>query len=132
VLTPEQDARLQARLANNADYQRLQAEHGKDVKEAAKARQALDAVTAKYSAMPDGPAKNQAAVEVANASQEVSRTSNAVVANEKNQNIIKEAEVDVIILPAKPKIHHTEPPVPGAPPPATAPANPAPGPGAGD
>ena len=77
MLTPEQQARLKDRLAKNEEYQQLLAKHGQAVKDAAKAKDALDALTAKldaltakYAAMPNSPAKSQAAVEVANASQE--------------------------------------------------------------
>jgi hypothetical protein len=132
VLTPEQQARLKDRLAKNEEYQQLLAKHGQAVKDAAKAKDALDALTAKldaltakYAAMPNSPAKSQAAVEVANASQEVTRTSNALADNEKGQERIKEEEVEITIVPRKPKPKPVEPPLPGT----LSPANPAAGSG---
>ena len=121
VLTEEQNRQLKDRLEHNQDFQRLQVEHEQAAKDAAKAKQALDAATAKYNAMPDSPAKQQAQVDLANARDASTRAENAVAANEKNQDIIKAAEYNVIVLPAKPKPKPVEPPVPGGTPPAGSP-----------
>jgi hypothetical protein len=116
VLTAAQSAQLNSRLTKNAEYQKLIADHAQAAKDVAKANQAVNELTAKYDAMPEGSAKAKAALDLANASQEQARTQSALVTNETKQNEIKQEEVDIIMLPPAPKKKPVEPPLPALPP----------------
>ncbi len=116
VLTPEQSTQVNARLAKNTDYQKLLADHAQAANDVAKANQAVSALTAKYGSMPEGPAKNQVAVDVANALQASSNAQNVLTTNETKQQEIKQEEVDIVMIPPPAKKKPIEPPSPSLPP----------------
>ncbi len=116
VLTPEQTAQVNSRLAKNPDYQKLIADHAQAAKDVAKATQTVNDITTKYNAAPDGAAKQQIAVELANASQQRTNAESALMTNEARQKEIKEEEVDIIMLPPPAKKKPVEPPSPSLPP----------------